>query len=399
MPLDVWIFGPGFGESILLMWDVKNQGYGTVRRAAFLDCYGGSNYALHPGLCQWRDAGCPSVALVCITHPHLDHILHASVMMAAAGCLADKAIWWGGQDLRRTRAFFGQMSQDLALKGKELGKTSEATWRFLNDLDSLKKGIHGCRPAGPKPDVLSAMGTDPVHSEQATDGLVQFHAISPWLGPQTEYTKWIDSQVLTTPTGKTEVRPNKGVANCTSLGFLIRYGEAQVLLGGDMEAENWSSFDNARTNGVDKTTIFPLNPCLIKVSHHGSFTGGIDGMWKPGCGFFGSLERGHAAPHCVITPWRMGDRRWHLPNPKVVEKIAQAGCHVWETASTLNVGLIDRSTRPIQSFVHFLVDPDRNEGRMVEEHLCRYTAAQSKPVNGQAQPSQMRGMSDTSPRT
>ena len=343
MPLDVWIYGPGFGESILLMWDVAREGGGSERRAAFVDCYGGSDQASHGTLCQWRDAGCPRVALACVTHPHLDHLQHAAVVMAAAGCSADKVLWWGGHDLRRTRAFFAQMKEDLTLRGQELGTTAGMVWEFLNDLDALDRGTHRCRTATSRTEVRASTGIDLVLSESTTEGPIEFYAISPWLGPQTAYTKWIDSQIFIAPTGETEVRPNKGVANCASLGFLVKYGKAQVLLGGDMEADNWTSFGLALRTGDYRKTLPVLNPCLIKVSHHASPTGEVAGMWVADRGFFGTFAGdGDEPAHCVITPWRLGDRRWHLPqqNRAVVDRIAAAGCHVWETASRWDVGAI-----------------------------------------------------------
>jgi len=377
MALDVWIYGSGFGESILLMWDGIGEKGDTERYAGFIDCYGGRDYESHPALCQWLSDGCPRVALACITHPHLDHIRYASVMMAAAGCTADKVVWWGGHDLRYLRAFYAQMREDLALTEHELGLTAEMTWGFLNDLDALGKGIHKCIPMGPKASVTTAMGTDPVLSTKTADGVLRFYAVSPWLGPLTTYTKWVNSQVYTVPTGRTEVRPNRGVANCASLGFLIQYGNAQVLLGGDMEADNWAQFHTVWPSKEESAALPRVNPCLIKVSHHGSATGTIDGMWRPRSGFFSSLERcGGQEPHCVITPWQMGDSRWHLPDRAVVDMISQAGCHVWETASFPSTNPIDRSTRPVGSFIHFVINPERNEVAQVSYHSCRHTDPQ-----------------------
>lgn len=378
MALDVWIYGPGFGEAILLIWDEDRNGTGTERRAAFIDCYGGRDYESHPALCQWQDAGCPDVALVAVTHPHLDHIQHASIMMEAAGCTADTILWWGGQDLRRMRAFYDQLSEDNAMREQETGKAAAMTRGFLNDITALDDGKHRCRPAGPKPDIRTAMGIDLAYEEPTAAGLLRFHSISPWLGPQTPYTEWIDSQIYTTRTGGTVVCPRKGVANCTSLGFLIEYGGAQVLLGGDMEDDNWTHFNAARSgNGKHKDSLPSLRPCLIKVSHHGSSTGHVPEMWKPGCGFFG--WRGATVddrPLCVVTPWRRGNAERHLPDPDVVRMISRAGCHVWETASSPELAGIDRNSRPCGTYIYVSVDPLHNRATVLSENLCRHTPPQ-----------------------
>ena len=296
--------------------------------------------------------------------------------MAAAGCTADLVVWWGGQTLRRIRALYGQMSEDMIVQEQELGITSAMTWGFLNDVDALEKGKHKCRPSGTKAEVRSPMEYDLVYSGQTANGPLEFYAISPWLGPQTAYTRWIDSQICIASGGETEVRPSKGLANCTSLGFLIKYGKAQVLLGGDIEADNWTCLRGARPKENQKDMLPQFDPCLIKVSHHGSPTGEIDGMWKPNSGFFSSLPgTDRNPPHCVITPWRLGDPRWYLPKQDraVLERIAAAGCHVWETASKSDTSPIDLSTRLTESYIHFVVDPKHNEARVIDEHFCRHT--------------------------
>jgi hypothetical protein len=375
MPLDIWIYGPGFGESILLMWDVEADSGGTERRAAFIDCYGGPDYESHRALRQWRSAGCPEVALACITHPHLDHIQHASVMMEAAGCNADCILWWGGHTLDRTLNFFAQMREDLSIKNQELGVTADMTWRFLNDLSFLHGDKHGCRDKEKgKPHIKTPMGVTNAYTGSTIDGPLEIYAIGPWLGPQTTYTRWIDSRIFVTPHGHAAVRPGKGVANCTSLGFLIRHGNAQVLLGGDMEVDNWTQLEKALENCDDAELLPALDPCVIKASHHGSSSGVIKGMWNAGSGFFDSIKNGSGEPpHCVITPWRRGAASHHLPDPKVIEQIAQAGCHVWETAVTEQTGIIDKATRLVDSCIHFTIDPETNRVKEVKSHLCKHT--------------------------
>jgi len=256
-------------------------------------------------------------------------------MMASAGCLAEKALWWGGHDLRRTRAFFAQMREDLALEGKELGTTAEMAWGFLNHLVELDGGDHKGRPAGQKAGVAPAMGGELVYSEQTTDGLIEFYAISPWLGPQTAYTRWIDSQVLTTPTGITQLRPNKGVATCTSLAFLIKHGGAQVLLGGDMEADNWEHFKTARVKGPYQLILSPL--ALTRP----------DGRQEVAALEIRGMVRGRAVSRSVVQAvWRRASRsrkkgcdagamsvnstiRFGLPSPP------RGGCPKWDEGFAL----------------------------------------------------------------
>jgi hypothetical protein len=374
MRLDVWIYGSGYGESMLLIWDAPADEGPTKRRAAFIDAYGDKDMDSHPALRRWRDEGCPHVALACVTHPHLDHVQNAAVMMRAAGCTADCVLWWGGHELQRSRAFYAKLSADATLKGQELGKTARMTWDFLNEVYAVQEGTHKCRPAGPNAHVKAPMQNNLAHSDGMAGGQIYFYAISPWLEPQTAYTKWIDSQISSVPADPINARPGKGVANCTSLGFLIQYGNAQVLLGGDMEEGNWGCFHAARASGGNATVLPPLAPCLIKASHHGSPTGQVPGMWKAGAGFFGSLACVGGTPYCVITPWRMGASEWHLPRQEVIDGMTKARYHVWVTGNGSNGSSLDRTTRIVNSSIHFVVDSTDNRVTKVEDHFCRYFA-------------------------
>ncbi len=361
MALDVWIYGPGFGESILLIWDAEGSSVKKPKRqAVFVDCYGGSGRDDHQTLRQWLKKGEPEVVLVAVTHPHLDHIKGAGVVMRAVEqANLKRAVWWGGQELRRTRVVYDQESM---IRAAEAGKTATMTRDYLDMLIAIQDGSYAAT-ASPRPVVDAAMQLSTAYSGQSADGPVRFHAVSPWVLPQTPYVEWVNAKVRGTA--------SQGVANCTSMGFLIEYGDAQILLGGDVEKSNWEGLRNAQKEESYK--LPPLRPCLVKVSHHSSCTGHSAGMWDAGRGFFGSADSGSEPPHCVITPWRRGPPSRHLPDQDVVAMIARAGCHVWTTASDPGAIGVDRSTRPIESFIHFTVDSVRNRAMPVEQKFCRHT--------------------------
>jgi hypothetical protein len=76
--------------------------------------------------------------------------------------------------------------------------------------------------------------------------------------------------------------------NIVSGGVLIEYGQARIILGGDIDTEAWE----------ETVRRFPserLASALIKVSHHGSTTGYCEGLWQ-------ILSPGKTAVS-VITPY------------------------------------------------------------------------------------------------
>jgi hypothetical protein len=368
-PLDVFVYGSGFGEAVLLIWTELDKEGKQRRRAAFIDCYGGDDPDGHPALLDWRNAGAPSIALVAVTHPHLDHVRNAAIVIAAVGCNADTIAWWGGHTIERARAFYDKLRSDLSVQGEELGEAAEMTFAFLNELHALEKKVHSGRTVETPVEIVTPMHGRMLYTGVTPSGPIEFRTFSPSLGPQTHYTRWIDSQIIVSKSGRTTTVSRKGVANCTSLGFLVNCGNAQVLLGGDVEEDNWEFFkDFCDKGGLGNK---PLSPLLIKVSHHGSSTGVHPHMWKPRAGFFGSGV--NSARHCVVTPWRRGAVVRQLPNPAVIKEISEAGFHVWETGSELKSG-VDRLARSVDSFIRFSIDPDANAINVVDRRHCRFTA-------------------------
>ncbi len=366
MPLDVFVYGSGFGESILLIW-TERDGAGTRRRAAFVDCYGGDTPDRHPALVDWKGEGSPSVALVAITHPHLDHIRNSAVVMAAAGCNADHVVWWGGLTLDRTCAFYTLMKLVLNQNGEEPALAAGMTLNLLNELVAVRAGKSAYRTAPGTPQIHAPVcGVEPIpfYSGATPHGSFEVCAFSPSIGPQTPYVEWVNAQIKSKGGVTTTEKPKrKGLANATSLGFLILYGNAQLVLGADVEHENWVPFRQFCTTKCRQ----PFDPVLVKASHHGSATGVHPDMWPVRRGFFGTGTT--PSRHCVVTPWRKGTR--NLPDPVVIEQISKAGYHVWETAPLLPG--VDRTTRAAGSFIRFRVDASTRNVAVQDQRFCRNT--------------------------
>jgi len=71
-------------------------------------------------------------------------------------------------------------------------------------------------------------------------------------------------------------------------GLLIEYGQARIILGGDIDTGAWQ--ETMRTIPSER-----LKSGLVKTSHHGSATGYCDGLWQ-------RLSPGRTAV-AVITPY------------------------------------------------------------------------------------------------
>ena len=130
-------------------------------------------------------------------------------------------------------------------------------------------------------------------------------------------------------------------ANHVSIALLVQYGEAQVILGGDMEDLNWKEL-------VAQTNRPSFKPCVVKVSHHGSANGRIDAMWPNGGGFIDGRPTSAIA---VVTPWCIGGNS--LPEEAILNEIRLAGYSTYVTGHSERKG---RRTRDWESHGEYSTD-------------------------------------------
>ena len=93
--------------------------------------------------------------------------------------------------------------------------------------------------------------------------------------------------------------------NLISGGLLIEYGQARIVLGGDIDTGAWQ--ETMRTIPSDR-----LKSGLVKVSHHGSATGYCAGLWR-------QFSPGRTAI-AVITPYS----KQGLPSPEGLAHISDS---------------------------------------------------------------------------
>lgn len=353
MGLDLWIYGPGYGETIIMAWDDATVEGG--KSAAVIDHYGGAAAAHSPALRQWNALGKPPLAFAAATHPHFDHIRNYHKVLEAAGEGLQHIFWWGGFTIDYTKRRHEAIARRSPVHGRDLVGAARMAERFLG----FARTCSGQDGSLGTAKLLSPMGSST--ERHACGGLI-IRALSPWEAPQQGYLDAFKNQ-FETVNGRTVIKPDRVQSNRTSLGLLIEYGSAQILLGGDMEDENWRAW-RAETGDV-------IRPCVVKVSHHGSSTGTIAGMWEKR-GFFGSHEGvtdRAAMPVCVVTPWRRGERSRQLPDRDVLEQIKNSGCRLVVTGTPSDRRGLEPGNRYCDSHVHLQVQPDGTT-TVAAAHLC-----------------------------
>lgn len=314
--LDIYIIGPGYGEAIILRWEDEAGN----PHAALIDCYApGNGEALLEFL---EERFIEHLDFVVVTHPHLDHIHNLDKVLKAYAGRIDRFWWWPGLDEKTSIHYFDLLARELGSQNRELGLKGKAIRGMLKERH-LQFKKHA-RPESSKASCLDTIY--PVGNQN--DAQLKVDSFSPW---ESETLKFVSNVTQSIAKGNV-VNDNHRESNRVSLGLLVTYGEAQIVLGGDVEEANWKA--------LRKSKDCPqFQPCVVKVPHHGSSTGRIDGMWENG--FFGCQSKNIIA---VVTPWNN-----KLPDDMILEEIANSGARVYVT------GQSERSEYQYASYVHIQV--------------------------------------------
>jgi len=326
MSLDVFIHGPGFGEAVILRW----QGP-TGPLAGLIDCLGQDEGGWMAT--RLSELGITHLEFLVATHPHLDHVGGMASAMRRIGWAVDHFRWWGGLAPQTLVEYYDRLKEQT---GSELRGTAAAASDLLVESRIAETKNH-------RPRIREIGRVAQVYDQEVSSGVtLRVRSLGPWGRPLLRYTRQVAAGIL--PGGNVVYRDSH--ANLVSVGLLVSYGEAQVILGADVEAANWRALRQSKECPL-------LRPSLIKVSHHGSRTGRIQNMWTP-AGFFG--QRGPTSL-AVVTPWRpqfARNGRRSLPDSEVIEEIRRAGYAVYQTGELLPGSM----GRQLDSHLHIRVEAD-----------------------------------------
>lgn len=264
--IEVTVFGPGYGESILI--HIPSLGWGIVDSCCYT--FKDINYVLP--LEYLRIFNVKKLCFAIISHPHADHYKGMLNILQEFKTNIEKICLYSGNGTR-------ELKQYLSEKEGLLGDRQ----RDIRELGTLFKYINVLKEKGVKLFKLSEMTNIVPDSEIQLDNHRKFRvniiALSPSGASVDKYEnilKTIISKVLQNRDIDLLVNFDDRNHNLISSAILLQIGNANIILGsdleiGDSEQEGWRGVCSLWTT---------LSAHLLKVSHHGSENAHYDDAWR-----------------------------------------------------------------------------------------------------------------------
>jgi hypothetical protein len=289
--LEVTVFGPGYGESIVL--HVPAVGWGVV------DCCRvriGSEIVVPPlaYLLELLSPPYPELAFIALTHPHEDHYRGFDELLRRYPGGTARVCRYSGDGIRELKTYIAHQRQGQRQVLAGLPEVFRAMDAAVADGARIRRlgemtGVFDCQAEIP-------------HHGPAT---VRMTALSPSAMSVRQYVETLFASI---PRPGEPVKPlNDDFHNLVSVAMLLVFGDLQVVLGSDVE--RGSGGETGWSAVISNSDCPDVWANLVKVPHHGSAGAFSEEAWTR-----------HAArmkPLAVVTPFSKS----LLPTPTAVSTL------------------------------------------------------------------------------
>ena len=311
--LQICVFGPGYGESILL--HIPFVGWGIIDSCEVKINKKPVVLPLQYFLEAVEDNEFPELSFVILTHPHEDHYKGLDKTIATYPGTIKRICRYNGVGIRELKEYL--ISQKLVhneqlpglidvFKASDIAKKNGAQERFLSELT----------------DVFAYNDID-IEGFGKTN--IALKALSPSAGSAKKYTEML---YKTFPKiGEPLKFANDSAHNLISVCLLLMIGDLQVLFSSDVE--------DHPSEEIGWKCIVKNNDCpnlwtnLVKVAHHGSISGFNDSVWK--------AHKSRFKPLSIVTPFVKGNN--YMPGSEDLDRYKKVSSNVGVT------GKIEFSTK------------------------------------------------------
>jgi hypothetical protein len=278
--LEITIFGPGYGESIVL--HIPQIGWGIIDSCVHKTKSQSIVLPLEY-LLSITSPPHPPLAFVILTHPHQDHCLGLDRILREYPGGTKRVCRYAGDGIREWQAYRTKKETPLKKYMQGLGLAFEAIEEAANtgaDFRTLGE--------------MSIVFKENVILKDYDSTDIRMLALSPSAESIIKYTEMLQKAIP--EVGQRVLKMDDEDHNLVSVALLLEFGEIQIILGSDVETE---ASNNTGWHGIVSNRDCPsLWTSLVKVPHHGSENGHNDAAWGEFC------KKGN--PLSVVTPFRRG---------------------------------------------------------------------------------------------
>jgi beta-lactamase superfamily II metal-dependent hydrolase len=302
--LELTLFGPGYGESIVL--HIPGLGWGVVDSCSWRPL---GQPAKTPPLEYLRLLSVDSLFFIILTHPHEDHYQGMAEILRAYRGRIRYVSRYHGEGVRELKVYLARQRLTGRSGMASLGEV------FTAMEEAKEGGAYELR--------LSEMTQIIAHQnlqvgESPIFG-VQIVALSPSAESGERYTNLLRQSI---PNVGERVLPLKDeLHNYIASAISLAAGQVRVILGSDLES---GATDRMGWRGVlSNPDRHNLSADLVKVAHHGSRNAHFQGAWQ--------LHGEGGLPLAVLTPWDRGAKP--LPQESDIQRLKGVSAQVGQIAA------------------------------------------------------------------
>lgn len=312
-----YVLNSGIGESIIINL-LPIDKWGVV------DCYSNSkNPRYNPTLNLLDKQKVTELEFLCWTHPHHDHYKGLShvlkhyenkikrIWMFPSNAI-EELVYMAMQLKQEKLEKLARLKREAKLKKradelKDKIEESKELIRIINKINRLLENNINFNSLFS----IQCLYNQPIENSISKNIDIRIYCLGPCAKIVRQYNGKIKNYVYINTDNLLEEticidddKPPPG-ANMICGALFIQFGETKILLGADVEKDNWEEILKENKSNVD----LDLSSDLVKISHHGSINGICNGLWE-------SLSY-NKAPIGVVTPYRSQG----LPQKEAIEII------------------------------------------------------------------------------
>lgn len=305
----VYVFGPGWGESIVLEYPKNSK---EEMCWGVIDCY------QKPVLDFLQDRGVKELEFICWTHPHADHHNGLPDLLEEYEDRIKRFWRFGGYNAHILVMFY-----DVLTRKESVIEGHRATYKRLKRIFDFAKRQQDRNRDSFK--ILSDIHNNLINIKYNDKCSFCISSLSPSTTLVDEYTSRIGKCLHQVRESKEDFNFNltefDGSHNNVSTILLVEFGQTRLLFGADAVEEVWN---DVFVNEERLNTPITLNSNFVKISHHGSEGAYHRDSW---------LEIADTElPHAVVTPFDSSD----LPRNEVLNVLRNHCRTICLTATNQN---------------------------------------------------------------